>query len=208
MQEKIYPFVSAISSPIEKGAYISKICNIFGVSKKDVEEELETIRLKIELENKKISERQYKTSKRKHENNKPNLDIFSENHIINKTKKRILRHITAIYFWQIQLKEKSWLKDPENILKKIEFFTDKTFVKKILNLNKDIIDSLILEVELIYKEREKESLNFDLDSDYKRLKNILKKEQLSNLQKKLQTEKDSSKIKEILQQIQQINENK
>ncbi len=201
MHKKIYPFIFSIQSPIEKGAYISKICQVFNVSKEDVESELQIVKNQMLIEEEKQNKRKL-TKQIKEKEGK--LEFFSENNIINKTKKRILERLTAIYFWQKQLKKDSWIDNPEDILDKIKYFTDKNFIEKILNFEQNIIDDLIFAVELIYKEKEKNALFFDLENYYQRLEENNKKEKISKLLKEINFLNDSEKKEKILKEIQEL----
>jgi hypothetical protein len=92
MEEKILPFVSEILNPIERGKYISKISKGFEIEQDFVLEALENTKKKNVIE-KKDEEKRTKNSLKK-------FDIFSKNNIIEKTKKSILKQLTAIYYWQ------------------------------------------------------------------------------------------------------------
>lgn len=203
MQEKIYPFLIEIQSPIEKGAYVSKVCQAFDVEKAEVLDELKVLEKKrtreinISLKEKIQNDVINKTEKK--------LDIFSKNNIINQIKKRILKHLTAIYFWQKSLEKNNWDINLDIILKKIEEFSNKDFLNKILALDKSYVDELVIEVESVYNQKNKESLIFDLESDYIRLKENSLKEEIANLQKEFSNAESDDKKQSILGEIQKLN---
>ncbi len=205
MREKVYPFLLLINSPFEKGVHISKICQFFGIEREDVEKELKL--LKLEKKNEKGKEQEKKYLKL---NEDAKLDIFFKNNIICQTRKKILKHIVSIYFWQKSLKKNSWIKDYENILEKVKELLGEDIYNKILKLDKNFIQQLVVEIETIYTKNNKEfnTLEFDLNINFERLKTIIKKEKIDNLQKLLLKEVNSKKKEDILKNIQKIIINK
>lgn len=95
MEEKILPFVTEITNPIEKGKYISKISTGFDIKEDFVLQALENAKTKNILEQKETEKRALVSNTR--------IDIFSKDTIIEKTKKNILKQLTAIYYWQKNL---------------------------------------------------------------------------------------------------------
>jgi hypothetical protein len=95
MEEKILPFIAEISNPIEKGKYISKISKGFEIKEDFVLEAMENAKVKNKLEQKEEEKRKVVSNMR--------IDIFSKDTIIEKTKKNILKQLTAIYYWQKNL---------------------------------------------------------------------------------------------------------
>jgi hypothetical protein len=97
MEEKILPFILEIPDLILKGRFISKIARGFGVQENFVLEAL----LKSEVQQKEEKKRE----KKKQILAVEKFDIVSKNGIISNTRKKILRELTAIYFWQKKLPE-------------------------------------------------------------------------------------------------------
>ena len=95
MEEKVLPFVSEIINPIEKGKYISKISKGFEIKEDFVLQALENAKTKNVLEQKEEEKRTVISNAK--------IDIFSKDTIIEKTKKNILKQLTAIYYWQKNL---------------------------------------------------------------------------------------------------------
>jgi hypothetical protein len=202
MAEKIYPFVLEVNSPIERGAYISKISQAFGVSRGDVERELEIVKKQNILKEKEGAIRALKKS--------PHIDIFQKDTIIEKTKKKILRELTAIYYWQKNLtKTKPWVK-PESILNIIRKNSTVELYEAILALEKkqeNYIQSLIFETEELYDKKDQNALKYDLEEMENRLRQESLKEEILKLQKELDLASDSERIK-ILKKIQKLTKEK
>jgi hypothetical protein len=118
-----------------------------------------------------------------------------------------LRELSAIYFWQNTLKESEQWINPKNLLSKIkELINEETF-KKILGLDKKIIDVLILEVQVKFEEGTKENLIFSLESYEKRFEKNNIDNEISELTKKISFASEDEK-KEILKEIQRLSEEK
>ncbi len=202
MEEKIYPFVVALNSPVERGFYVSKIATAFGVEKDYVEGELELAEKRIILER----QREEKVLKTR----LASVDIFQKDTIIEKIKKKILKELTAIYYWQKKLtKSEPWV-EPQKILKIIEDNCEEELFQQILDLEekqKDYVDDLIFQVEEIYNEKEKHALEYDLEEMERRLRVEAINEKISKLHKKLDLASEEEKM-EILQEIQELTKKK
>ncbi len=201
MEEKILPFVAEIINPIEKGKYISKISTGFGIKEDFVLEALENVEEKNFLDKKKENKQVFIPVK--------NIDIFSKDTIIEKTKKKILKQLTAIYYWQKNLtKSEPWV-EPKKILEVIEKNTSKEIFKKIIELktNTKYIELLIFDIEMLYDKKEKHALIFDINEMADRLHQKFLEEKILFLNKKISLARDSEK-KGILEEIQNLNKEK
>jgi hypothetical protein len=99
--------------------------------------------------------------------------------------------------------------DPKYILDTIHNNTSEEIFSKIMALenNVDYIQSLIFEAEMIYNEKEKNSLSFDVEEMKERLHKIFLEERISLIHKELDLAKDSEK-KDLLQKIQVLTQEK
>ena len=116
-----------------------------------------------------------------------------------------MKQLTAIYYWQKNLKKSEPWVDPKKILKSIEKSSSEEVFKKIVQLkdNSEYVDSLIFEVEVLYGKGDIHSLEFDIASMEKRLEEIVRDEEVACLRKKIDLCNESEK-KEILEKIQKI----
>ncbi len=202
MMEKIYPFVISINSPIEQNYYLGKISEAFGVEKKAVREELELAKKQFILAEEQEQKRGKVLEKK--------LDIFSENTIIEKTQKKILKQLTAIYYWQKNLKNSEPLVDHKKVLEIIKKYTSEKTLQDILNLednHSEYLSSLIFEIEILYAEKETHALEYDLQEMTERLEREKIKNEISILKKELYLANENER-KEILQKIQKLNQKK
>ena len=195
MEEKILPFILEVPDPILKGKFVSKIADGFDIKEDFVLEALDKVKVEVE-EGKKKEAKIAKIEAQK-------FDISSKNGIIQNTRKKILRELSAIYFWQKSLPDAEQWEKPETILEKIKKFTDEETFEKILNLKKRIVDELILEVQVKFEESTKENFQFTLKSYEDRLEKNLLDEKISLLMKKINLA-DSDEKKKILTEIQNL----
>ncbi len=195
MEEKILPFIIEIKNPIEKGNYISKISKGFEVREEYILEALKIVQeqnLKKEKKHKKIIILKNST-----------LDISAKNTIIIKRKKNILKKLTAIYFWQKNLDiSRKWI-DEAKVLQTIKQSYNEEIFEKIINLNKEYKNILVLDIEHFYSDKSKENFLFDLEALQENLKKNIIKEKVKKLQENLFTENSETKIK-ILEKIQKL----
>lgn len=195
MEEKILPFIIEIKNPIEKGNYISKISKGFEVREEYILEALKIVQeqnLKKEKKHKKIIILKNST-----------LDISAKNTIIIKRKKNILKKLTAIYFWQQSLDiSRKWI-DEAKVLQTIKQSYNEEIFEKIINLNKEYKNILVLDIEHFYSDKSKENFLFDLEALQENLKKNIIKEKVKKLQENLFTENSETKIK-ILEKIQKL----
>ena len=193
--------MAEITNPIEKGKYVSKISTGFGIGEDFVLQSLENAKAKNILEQKEAEKRA--------QINNLKIDIFSKDTIIEKTKKNILKRLTAIYYWQKNLTKSKPVINPEDVLDIIRKNTSDDVFEKIISLenNPDYIQSLIFEVEMMYNEKEENALSFDVKEMSERLHKKFLEEKISSLHKKLDLAKDSER-KEILKKIQDLNKEK
>ncbi len=199
MEEKILPFILKVPDPILKGKFISKIARGFDVKEEFVIEALDKIKIEIENEEKK----ELSLLKVKSEN----IDIFSKKGIISDTRKKILKELSAIYYWQLSLEEpKRWI-EPKELLEKIKKITDRDTYQKILDLDDKVKNFWILEVQVKFEIETKENLIFSLESYEKRLEKNNIDNKISLLTKKISFASDSKK-KDILKEIQELSEEK
>jgi len=200
MEEKILPFILDTSDPILKGKFISKIARGFDVKEEFILEALKKV------------ENQIKDEKKREEKNDilelEKFDISTKNGIISDTIKKILRELTAIYFWQKNLPEAERWVNPETILKKIEEFSDEETFKKILNLKEKFINLLILEIQVKFENSTQENFEYVLNSYEKNFELISLDKRISELTKKISFAKDEGEIKKILEEIQNLSTKK
>ncbi len=199
MEEKILPFILEVPDPILKGKFISKIAKGFDIKEDFVLEALEKIKIVVEKE-KKNALKKVKIEAQK-------FDISSKNGIISNTRKKILRELTAIYFWQKSLPSAEQWENPETILEKIKEFSDEETFEKILNLKERIIDELILEVQVKFEESTKENFLFVLKSYEERFQKNFLDEKIAELTKKIAFVGEEEK-KKILSEIHKLTQEK
>ena len=99
--------------------------------------------------------------------------------------------------------------NPKDVLDVIENNTSKETFEKIVSLENhtQYIESLIFEAEMIYSEKEKHSLSFDVGEMKERLHKKFLEEKISLLHKELDLANDSEK-KDLLQKIQVVTQEK
>ncbi|PID83183.1 DNA primase [Candidatus Campbellbacteria bacterium] len=202
MEEKILPFVAQIENPIEKGKYISKISKGFDVKESFVEDDLKKIKEIL----KKQEAEDYNNEVKNVIMERKKVDIFSKNNIIDKTKKKILKQLSSIYFWQKSLSENSFVNYDE-ILVFLRKNTQKDIFQKIIRLKEDVKKDLIFEVEESYTNKERHAIETDIDFLQRRLFDINKKEKIKNLQKELFST-DKKEKEKILKEIDILNKTK
>ncbi len=194
IENKIYPFLISLPTKMERNFYIKKIADYFSIENKDIESNLAILEKEIEV-------------REKIELEKNEFDIFPKNNIILKAKDKILRHLSAIYFWQKELEEEKRIIEPEKILEVIEKYTDEEKFKKILSLPekyKDFVSSLIFEAEVLYEEKEKGALLYDLEEMYSRLEKEFLEEKIIFLKKEIEFLIDDSQKKEKMIELQEL----
>ena len=199
MEEKILPFIVGTPDPILKGKFIAKIARGFDVKDEFIIEALKNTKIEIEEKERRDGEMLKIQSE--------NIDIFSKKGIISNTRKKILRELSAIYFWQESLSEsKRWV-DPNNLLEKIKKITDEEVFEKILGLDEKIKNLLILEVQVKFEEETKENLEFSIKSYENRFEKNNIDNEMSELTKKISFANDLER-KNILKKIQKLTEKK
>ena len=208
MEEKILPFILEINNLIEKGNYISKISQGFEIQEKYILEALEKFKFdKIKAQDK-ILRKQIKTEVIK-KNKK--LDILSKSAIINQIKKKILKVLAAIYFWQQGIhkinRSSQWINEKE-VLKIIKQSYSNEIFNKIINLNQKNKDKLIFNIEHFYFNKTKENFLYDFKALQENLNNIILKEKIENEKNNLFNLDPNASEKEkkrILKKIQNLN---
>ena len=144
------------------------------------------------MEDKNILEQKKDLDNRKILNKK--VDIFGENNIIEKSKKITLKQLSAIYFWQKNLNKSEPLVDYKKIIEIIKKYSTEEIFEKVLNLEKvniEYVENLIFEIELIYSEKDKHKLDFDIESFIERLDN-------NNLEKKIAEAQKKNDLKSLI----------
>ena len=200
MEEKILPFILKVPDPILKGKFISKIARGFDVKEDFIIEALKKVELRVEEEEKREVENLKIQSQ--------NLDIFSKKGIISSTRKKILKELSAIYYWQLSLDEpKRWL-DPNSLLEKIKSILDEETYQKIIGLDEKIKNIWILEAQHKYEEGTKENLIFSIESYEKRLEKNKLEEEISFLTKQINFASSEEEKKDILKKIQELSRKK
>jgi hypothetical protein len=195
MEEKILPFIVEVPDPILKGKFISKIAKGFDVKEEFIIEALKKVEQVVKEEQKNELKRNFLPEE--------NFDISSKSGIISDTRKKILRELTAIYFWQKSLPDAEQWENPQTILEKIKEFSDKETFEKILNLKQNFIDLLILEVQVKFEESTRENFLFSLSSLFDRFEKMILKDKILELKKKLSLA-DSDQKKDILIELQEL----
>ncbi len=183
IQEKILPYVNALSKSTEKAHFLKKISDKTSISINFLEEDL------------KIIEKKQKYEKREIENT-----LESSNNLHRKD--YIKRKLLGIIFWQKSLSEESI--DTDKILLELSEILKKKG-EDILENNKKDKEDLIFEAEVFYG-------NIPFEKDMKELLSNLKEEYLNEERFKKMQElqiceeiKDTEKGKLVLKEINEIN---
>jgi hypothetical protein len=105
-----------------------------------------------------------------------------------------LKQLASIYFWQKNLNKSEPLVDYKKIIEIIKKYSTEEIFEKVLNLEKgniEYVENLIFEIELIYSEKDKHKLDFDIKSFIERLND-------NNLDKKIAEAQKKNDLKSLI----------